>query len=61
VRQGFYWWEIDITYYLLVLMSWCGIIRDLRPVPEHIINSDRVAVRKTAKTSSDGSQGLVRK
>ena len=54
-RQGFYWWEIDITYYLLVLMSWFGIIRDLRPVPEHIINSGLVAVRKTAKTSSGGS------
>jgi stearoyl-CoA desaturase (delta-9 desaturase) len=54
-RQGFYWWEIDITYYLLVLMSWSGIIRDLRPVPEHIINSGLVAVPKTVKTSSGGS------
>ncbi len=34
VRQGFFWWEIDITYYLLVVMSWLGIVRDLRPVPE---------------------------
>ncbi len=34
VRQGFFWWEIDITYYLLVLMSWFGIVWDLRPVPE---------------------------
>jgi stearoyl-CoA desaturase (Delta-9 desaturase) len=33
VRQGFYWWEIDITYYLLRLMSWTGLIWDLRPVP----------------------------
>ena len=41
VRQGFYWWEVDITYYLLVLMSWLGIVRDLRPVPEHIINANR--------------------
>jgi stearoyl-CoA desaturase (delta-9 desaturase) len=54
-RQGFYWWEIDITYYLLVLMSWSGIIRDLRPVPEHIINSGLVAVPKTVKTSSGDS------
>jgi len=42
-RQGFYWWEIDIIYYLLVLMSWIGIIRDLRPVPEHILRSGRPA------------------
>ena len=61
VRQGFYWWEIDITYYLLVLMSWLGIIRELRPVPAHIINSGRAAVRKTAKTPSGGSQGLTQK
>jgi stearoyl-CoA desaturase (Delta-9 desaturase) len=33
VRQGFYWWEIDITYYLLKVMSWTGLIWDLRPVP----------------------------
>jgi stearoyl-CoA desaturase (delta-9 desaturase) len=32
-RQGFYWWEIDITYYLLKSMSWVGLIRDLKPVP----------------------------
>jgi len=51
-RQGFYWWEIDITYYLLVIMSWLGIIRDLRPVPEHVLFSNRLDVKKTAKTSS---------
>lgn len=33
VRQGFYWWELDITYYLLKVMSWTGLIWDLRPVP----------------------------
>jgi stearoyl-CoA desaturase (delta-9 desaturase) len=33
VRQGFAWWEIDITYYLLRAMSWIGLVWDLRPVP----------------------------
>lgn len=33
VRQGFYWWEIDITYLLLKVMSWTGLIWGLRPVP----------------------------
>ena len=32
-RQGFYWWEIDITYYGLKTLSWLGIIWDLRRVP----------------------------
>ena len=33
VRQGFYWWEIDVTYYILKVLSWTGLIWDLRPVP----------------------------
>jgi stearoyl-CoA desaturase (delta-9 desaturase) len=32
-RQGFFWWEIDITYYLLKAVSWTGAIWDLHPVP----------------------------
>lgn len=36
VRQGFYWWELDLTYYALKLMSWVGLVWDLKPVPERI-------------------------
>jgi stearoyl-CoA desaturase (Delta-9 desaturase) len=32
-RQGFYWWEYDLTYYVLKLMSWMGLIWDLKTVP----------------------------
>lgn len=32
-RQGFFWWEIDISYYFLKVMAWCGLIWDLRAVP----------------------------
>ncbi|MFN4260101.1 MAG: acyl-CoA desaturase [Gemmataceae bacterium] len=35
-RQGFHWWQIDITYYLLVMLSWLGLVWDLKPVPRHI-------------------------
>jgi len=42
-RQGFYWWEIDITWYMLKLLSWLGIIWDLKPVP--ISARDRSARR----------------
>jgi stearoyl-CoA desaturase (delta-9 desaturase) len=42
VRQGFYWWEIDITYYLLFALSRVGLIRDLRPVPAHALEKKRV-------------------
>ena len=33
-RQGFFWWEIDITFYLLKTLSWTGLIWELRAVPE---------------------------
>ena len=35
-RQGFYWWEIDPTYWGLKVLSWLGIIWDLHPVPERV-------------------------
>ncbi len=34
VQQGFFWWEIDITYWILILMSKVGLVWDLRLVPE---------------------------
>jgi stearoyl-CoA desaturase (delta-9 desaturase) len=36
-RQGFLWWEIDITYYLLRGMEKLGLVRDLRPVPAWVV------------------------
>jgi stearoyl-CoA desaturase (delta-9 desaturase) len=42
VRQGFYWWEVDITYYLLRLLAALGIVWDLKPVPGAVRDSNRV-------------------
>ena len=33
-RQGVRWWEIDVTYYALLALSWVGITRNLRPFRE---------------------------
>jgi stearoyl-CoA desaturase (delta-9 desaturase) len=35
-RQGFYWWEIDITYYLLRGLAALGVVWDLKPVPRDV-------------------------
>lgn len=40
-RQGFYWWEIDPTYYGLRAMARLGLIRNLQPVPERILETNR--------------------
>ena len=42
-RQGFFWWEIDITYYTLKIMSWLGIVWDLRKVPTHLLTQQTIA------------------
>lgn len=47
-RQGFYWWEIDVTYYVLVVLSWLGIVHDLTPLPSRKRDSDRIADLATA-------------
>lgn len=48
-RQGFYWWEIDVTYYLLKVLSWTGLIWDLKPVPRSVLEEmPRVAATPEA-------------
>ena len=36
-RQGFVWWEIDLSYYMLRFLQAVGLIWDLRPVPERVL------------------------
>lgn len=38
-NQGFFWWEIDLTYYLLCLMASLGLIWDLRRPPRRILET----------------------
>ena len=40
-RQGFYWWEIDLTYYGLKILSALGLIWDLRKVPVEVLSQKR--------------------
>ncbi|MGD2022953.1 MAG: NAD-dependent epimerase/dehydratase family protein [Desulfobacterales bacterium] len=41
-RQGFFWWELDITYYALALLVRLEIIRELRPVSEYLIHQNLI-------------------
>lgn len=40
-RQGFFWWEIDITYYILLAMEKIGIVRNIRQVPASVLQEGR--------------------
>ncbi len=42
-RQGFFWWEIDITYYVLRGLAALGLIWDLREPPAAVLAGKRAA------------------
>lgn len=41
VRQGFRWWQIDVTYYVLWLLARVGLVWDLRRPPAEIVDAPR--------------------
>jgi stearoyl-CoA desaturase (delta-9 desaturase) len=40
-RQGFRWWEVDISYYILKAASWVGIVWDLKEPPAAIVRNEK--------------------
>jgi stearoyl-CoA desaturase (delta-9 desaturase) len=50
-RQGFYWWESDTTYLVLVAASWVGLTWDLRTPKPDVLERNRIA----AAPPKDGS------
>jgi hypothetical protein len=42
-RQGFKWWEIDISYYLLKLLSVFGLVKKMRSIPEVLAKRNLIA------------------
>lgn len=36
VRQGFVWWEPDLTWYGLLILEQMGLIWDLKPIPTRV-------------------------
>ena len=59
-RQGFYWWEYDLTYYVLRVLAAFGLIWDLHGVPEHIRaggKRGRVQGSAAAVVMTDGEAG----
>jgi stearoyl-CoA desaturase (delta-9 desaturase) len=53
VKQGFFWWEIDLTYYVLVVLSWFGLVWDLHKPPPHVVSANRIGSVAVARAASD--------
>ena len=53
-RQGFYWYEFDVTYSVLKALSYVGLVRDLKVPSKTVMDAARVR---------DGSfdEGMFRK
>jgi stearoyl-CoA desaturase (Delta-9 desaturase) len=64
VRQGFRWWEIDLTFYILKVLSWSGLVWDLKIPPievrrnEHRLGS-RVIERAAAQLAGTFDLDLI--
>jgi stearoyl-CoA desaturase (delta-9 desaturase) len=41
VRQGFRWWEIDPTFYILKALSWLRVVWDLKGPPEAVLRNEQ--------------------
>ena len=56
-RQGFRWWEMDVTYYVLVVLCWLGIVWDLKAPSEQVLrNEQRLGSRVVRRTAEQLAQ-----
>ena len=54
VRQGFRWWEIDLTFYIIKALSWAGVVWDLKSPPEAVLrNEQRLGSRVIDRAAGD--------
>jgi stearoyl-CoA desaturase (delta-9 desaturase) len=47
-RQGFFWWEIDVSYYVLRALAAVGVIWDVREPPAHVVQRTTAALKRAA-------------
>jgi stearoyl-CoA desaturase (Delta-9 desaturase) len=47
-RNGFFWWEIDVIWYVLKVLSWVGVVWDLRVPPPWVLAGADGPPKKTA-------------
>ena len=58
-NSGFFWWEIDITYYVLKVLSWVGIVKDLKRPPLARLEGRRVDGGGSEEGMEDPMAGLI--
>jgi stearoyl-CoA desaturase (delta-9 desaturase) len=52
-RQGFRWWEIDMTWYLLRLLARLGLVSDLKAPPESVLRNEQRLGARTLQRAAE--------
>jgi stearoyl-CoA desaturase (delta-9 desaturase) len=47
-NQGFFWWELDVSYYVLRLLERVGLVWDLHVPPAHVLAGSRASRARAA-------------
>ncbi|MSP63582.1 MAG: acyl-CoA desaturase [Myxococcales bacterium] len=55
-NQGFFWWEVDLTYYLLRGLAALGLVWDLRKPPAYMLERNLVGRPETAPEAAAAAQ-----
>ena len=56
-RQGFFWWEIDLTYYCLLGLEKLGLIWNLQVPPQRILRLGTSLPRDTRREGTSAAAG----
>ncbi|MGA7808026.1 acyl-CoA desaturase [Bradyrhizobium sp.] len=57
VRQGFRWWELDPTFYILTILSWLGIVWDLKAPPAQVLRNEHRLGSRVIKRAAEQLAG----
>jgi stearoyl-CoA desaturase (delta-9 desaturase) len=58
-NQGFYWWEIDVTYYILRFLERLRLVSELHVPPRHVLDRTIKATASEAEPASVQAEPVV--
>jgi stearoyl-CoA desaturase (delta-9 desaturase) len=56
-NQGFFWWEVDVTYYVLRLFAALRVVRDLRTPPDRVRFAHRAVGAASPRSTAVADPG----
>lgn len=49
-RHGLYWWQIDMAYWFILIMSYLGLASDVKLPKQHTIESKRIVLEEAEES-----------